>query len=147
MGALAEGSTRVYPMASRCGVFGKTDVQNLLSREVAHPDIAASILHAVVLQTLATLARGVEPEPMILFSGGPLTFIPALRAAFIAELGFGPEDVLEAPHMELLPATGAALAPGWEPTLIPPCSAHGAVGHPEQFTTRRSASPCAPLRR
>ena len=109
LGALAQGSTRVYPMASRCGVFGKTDVQNLLSREVAHPDIAASILHAVVLQTLATLARGVEPEPMILFSGGPLTFIPALRAAFIAELGFGPEDVLEAPRMELLPATGAAL--------------------------------------
>ena len=95
LGALAEGSTRVYPMASRCGVFGKTDVQNLLSREVAHSDIAASILHAVVLQTLATLARGIEPEPMILFSGGPLTFIPALRAAFIAELGLGPEHVLE----------------------------------------------------
>ena len=110
LGVLAQESTRVYPMASRCGVFGKTDVQNLLSREVAHSDIAASILHAVVLQTQATLARGIEPEPMILFSGGPLTFIPALRAAFIAELGFGPEDVLEAPHMELLPATGAALA-------------------------------------
>ena len=110
LGALAESSTRVYSMASRCGVFGKTDVQNLLSREVAHPDIAASILHAVVLQTLATLARGIEPEPMILFSGGPLTFIPALRAAFIAELGLDPEHVLAVPHMELLTANGAALA-------------------------------------
>ncbi|HET9492953.1 MAG TPA: acyl-CoA dehydratase activase-related protein, partial [Chloroflexia bacterium] len=97
-------------MASRCGVFAKTDVQNLLSRQVAHPDIAASILHAVVLQILATLARGIQPEPLVLFSGGPLTFIPALRAAFMKELGFGPDDVLEAPHMELLSACGAALA-------------------------------------
>jgi predicted CoA-substrate-specific enzyme activase len=110
LGALAEASSQVYPMASRCGVFAKTDVQNLLSRQLPHPDIASSILHAVVLQILATLARGIQPEPMILFSGGPLTFIPALRAAFMAELGFAPEDVLEAPHMELLSASGAALA-------------------------------------
>ena len=84
--ALAGQSTQIYPMASRCGVFGKTDVQNLLSREVPHPDIAASILHAVVLQTLTTLARGIDPEPLILFSGGPLTFIPALRTAFLKVL-------------------------------------------------------------
>jgi predicted CoA-substrate-specific enzyme activase len=112
LGALAERSTQVYPMASRCGVFGKTDVQNLLSRQVPHPDIAASILHAVVLQIMATLARGLEPEPMILFSGGPLTFIPTLRAAFMKELDFAPDDVLDAPHMELLSACGAALAQG-----------------------------------
>jgi predicted CoA-substrate-specific enzyme activase len=110
LSALAERSTRIYPMASRCGVFGKTDVQNLLSREVAHPDIAASILHAVVLQTLTTLTRGLDLEPLILFSGGPLTFIPALRAAFLKELGFEPEQMLAAAHTELLPATGAALA-------------------------------------
>ena len=72
-------------------MFGKTDVQNLLSREVARPDIAASILHAVVLQTLATLARGIEIKPLLLFSGGPLTFVPALRSAFITELDLGPE--------------------------------------------------------
>ena len=109
LSALAEGATRIYPIASRCGVFGKTDVQNLLSRETPHADVAASILRAVVLQTLTTLARGLDPEPMILFSGGPLTFIPALRAAFMTELGFGPEDVLAAPNTALLPALGAAL--------------------------------------
>jgi predicted CoA-substrate-specific enzyme activase len=112
LGALAEGATHIYPIASRCGVFGKTDVQNLLSRETPHADIAASILRAVVLQTLTTLARGLDPEPMILFSGGPLTFIPALRSAFMAELGFGPEDVLDAPNTALLPALGAALTQG-----------------------------------
>jgi predicted CoA-substrate-specific enzyme activase len=110
LSGLAEQHTQIYPMASRCGVFGKTDVQNLLSREVDRADIAASILHAVVLQTLATLARGIETEPLLLFSGGPLTFVPALRAAFISELNLEPEDILEAPHMELLPAMGAALA-------------------------------------
>lgn len=110
LNALAEQHTHIYPIASRCGVFGKTDVQNLLSRQVAHPDIAASILRAVVLQTLATLLRGNEPKPALLFCGGPLTFIPALRSAFMTELALSPADVLEAPQLEFLPATGAALA-------------------------------------
>jgi len=109
LNALAEHHTRIYPMASRCGVFGKTDVQNLLSRAVSRPDIAASILSAVVLQVLATLARGLETRPLYLFCGGPLTFIPALRTAFRSELGLRPEEVIEAPHMELLPAMGAAM--------------------------------------
>ncbi len=110
LSALAERSTRIYPMASRCGVFGKTDVQNLLSRQVPHPDIAASVLHAVVLQTLTTLARGTDPRPTILFSGGPPTFIPALRSAFLKVLQFEPGDALAIEGAELLPATGAALA-------------------------------------
>lgn len=109
LNSLAEQHTQIYPMASRCGVFGKTDVQNLLSRAVARGDIAASILNAMVLQILATLARGLEPKPQFLFSGGPLTFIPGLRLAFIQALGLKPEDVAQAPHMELLPALGAAL--------------------------------------
>ena len=109
LSALAEQHTRIYPMASRCGVFGKTDVQNLLSQQVPLPDIAASILYAVVLQTLTTLARGIDPKPMLLLCGGPLAFIPALRTAFMLELNLHPEDILEAPRMELLPATGAAL--------------------------------------
>ena len=55
---LASQATTIYPMASRCGVFGKTDLQNLLSRQAPKADIAASVFHAVVLQTMATLARG-----------------------------------------------------------------------------------------
>ncbi|UCH61147.1 MAG: 2-hydroxyglutaryl-CoA dehydratase, partial [Anaerolineales bacterium] len=110
--SLAEKHSTIQPMASRCGVFAKTDVQNLLSRDVPHTDIAASILHAVVLQTLTTLARGYNPEPLILFSGGPLTFIPALRDAFLEVLGLGEEHILKVEHSELLTAIGAALAQG-----------------------------------
>jgi predicted CoA-substrate-specific enzyme activase len=106
-------------MASRCGVFAKTDVQNLLSRKVAHEDIAASILNAAVIQTLGTLARGHQPLPLFLFSGGPLTFIPALKTAFIELLGVDESDVLEVEHSELLPALGAALAEHPDQRLIP----------------------------
>ena len=109
LSALAEQHTQIYPMASRCGVFAKTDVQNMLARQIPRPDIAASIFHAVVLQTVTTLARGIDLEPKLLFSGGPLTFVPALRKAFTTELGLQADDVLQAEHMELMPATGAAL--------------------------------------
>jgi len=107
---LAEKHTTVYPMASRCGVFAKTDVQNLLSREIAREDIAASIFNAVVLQTLATLARGYDPSPLFLFSGGPLTFLPSLKNSFMNMLNVDQGSVLEADNTELLPAIGAALA-------------------------------------
>jgi predicted CoA-substrate-specific enzyme activase len=107
---LACQAANIYPMASRCGVFAKTDLQNLLSRQVTKPDIAASVFHAVVLQTLATLARGRDPEPAILFSGGPLTFMPSLRQAFLKVLELRPEQVVEARSLELLPALGAAVA-------------------------------------
>ena len=100
----------IYPMASRCGVFAKTDLQNLLSRDIPKEDIAASVFHAVVLQTLATLARGYNPNPLILFSGGPLTFLPALKNAFMKVLNVDSSDVLEVENAQLLPAIGAALA-------------------------------------
>ena len=66
---LAEQHTTIYPMASRCGVFAKTDVQNLLSREIPREDIAASVFHALVYQTLATLSRGHTPDPQFIFGG------------------------------------------------------------------------------
>jgi len=107
---LASRHTTIYPMASRCGVFAKTDLQNLLSRKIPRPDIAASVFHAVVLQTLATLARGYDPAPMILFSGGPLTFLPALKSAFMEVMKIKTDEVLAVENAELLPAMGAALA-------------------------------------
>jgi predicted CoA-substrate-specific enzyme activase len=110
LNSLAERCQRVHPIASRCGVFGKTDVQNLLARAVPRQDVAASILYAVVYQVLATLARGLELKPKYLFCGGPLTFLPALRRAFMDVLGLGDGDVVAAPHLELLPAWGAALS-------------------------------------
>ena len=100
----------VYPMASRCGVFAKTDVQNLIAREVEREDIAASIFMAVVLQVVATLGRGRQPLPPVLFGGGPLTFLPELKRFFMRYLNLAPQDDLAAEHSELLPAMGAAVA-------------------------------------
>jgi predicted CoA-substrate-specific enzyme activase len=107
--ALANKSTTIYPMASRCGVFAKTDLQNLLSRDIPRADIAASVFHAVVLQTMATLARGYDPKPSVLFCGGPLTFLPSLKQAFMKVLQLKEEDVLDVENAQLLPAIGAAL--------------------------------------
>jgi predicted CoA-substrate-specific enzyme activase len=115
---LASQHTMVYPIASRCGVFAKTDLQNLLSRDISKEDIAASVFHAVVLQTLATLSRGYDPSPLILFSGGPLTFLPALKKAFMKVLQVEPGDVLDVENAELLPAIGAALADSSERRTI-----------------------------
>ena len=112
--ALAARHSSIYPIASRCGVFAKTDVQNLLSRDTAREDIAASIFNAVVFQTLATLARGHPVNPVVLFAGGPLTFLPQLKQAFVKTLELSPGDWLEVEHAELLSAYGAALVAGRE---------------------------------
>ena len=106
---LASRSTRVYPMASRCGVFSKTDIQNLIAKNVCREDIAASIFHAVAVQTVVTLAHGYEINPPILLCGGPLTFIPALRQAFIDYLAVDEDDIILPENGNLLPALGAAL--------------------------------------
>ena len=84
---LALQSTQTYPIASRCGVFCKTDIQNLIAKNVHKADIAASIFHAVAVQTVVTLAHGYDIQAPVLFCGGPLTFIPALRKAFTDYLG------------------------------------------------------------
>jgi predicted CoA-substrate-specific enzyme activase len=72
---LAKQHTRLYPIASRCGVFAKTDVQNLLSRNVPVADIAASVFHAVAIQCLNTLARGCDIRPKLLLCGGVFAFL------------------------------------------------------------------------
>lgn len=107
---LAEKHSQIFPIASRCGVFAKTDVQNLISREVGNENIAASVFQAVVLQTLATLGRGSNPQPKVLLAGGPLTFMPELRRYFLKNLKMKNEDLVQAGHTELLPAMGAAFA-------------------------------------
>ena len=82
LGELAMKFDKIYPIASRCGVFAKTDVQNLISRNIPLPDISMSILHTVALQSITSLTRGQEITPEILLLGGPLTFIQALRDSF-----------------------------------------------------------------
>ncbi|RLF68253.1 MAG: CoA activase [Thermoplasmata archaeon] len=99
----------IHPIASRCGVFAKTDVQNLLARKVSKEDIIASIYHAVALQTTGTLSRGYDPSPKVMFCGGPFTFLPSLKEHFLQVLEINEEDVEEPGNSELVPALGAAL--------------------------------------
>ena len=108
--SLAENHRNIYPIASRCGVFAKTDVQNLLCREISPEDIAASIFHAVAVQSVTTLSRGFEINPSILFCGGPLTFLPMLRKIFLDVLKLSEQDIILPERPELLPAIGVALS-------------------------------------
>ncbi|NDW18571.1 hypothetical protein D0T53_06535 [Dysgonomonas sp. 216] len=100
---------KLYPIASRCGVFAKTDVQNLISRNIPIPDVSASILHAVAIQSVTTLSRGYDIEPKVLCIGGPLTFIPALRNSFREALKLTDADFILPENGEYFPAWGAAL--------------------------------------
>lgn len=84
---LAKKQEKIYSIASRCGVFAKTDVQPLLNQGAKIQDVAASILYSVVNQTIAGLAQGRSISGNVLYLGGPLTFMSELRAAF--------DDVLE----------------------------------------------------
>ena len=97
LGELAEHSGTIYTVASRCGVFAKSDVQPLLNQGAKKEDVSASILRAVVNQTVAGLAQGRTIEGNILYLGGPLTFLPALRKSFdevLKTVGVCPERSL-----------------------------------------------------
>ncbi|MGN1481549.1 acyl-CoA dehydratase activase-related protein [Porcipelethomonas sp.] len=78
---------KIYPIASRCGVFAKSDIQPLLNQGAKREDICASIFQAVVDQTVSGLAQGRTIEGKVLFLGGPLSFLKGLRKAFIKTLG------------------------------------------------------------
>ncbi len=94
---LAKKHERTYTIASRCGVFAKTDIQPLLNQGARKADIAESIFNAVVSQTVAGLAQGREIEGQIVYLGGPLTFMSELRKCFDATLntkGICPENSL-----------------------------------------------------
>jgi predicted CoA-substrate-specific enzyme activase len=118
LNALAAKHTHIHTIASRCGVFAKTDVQNLLSRKISHENISASIFHAIAVQTLNTLARGQEVVSKVMFTGGPFTFLPELARSFKTVLGFSDEQISMAEHPELLPAIGAALSATGKGVLI-----------------------------
>ncbi len=97
MNKLASEASRTYTIASRCGVFAKTDVQPLLNQGAKHEDIARSNFYAVVNQTIAGLAQGRPIEGHVLYLGGPLTFLEELRNCFDDTLklhGICPENSL-----------------------------------------------------
>ena len=100
---------QLYPMAARCGVFAKTDIQNLMSRNLPESDIAASIFHSIAVQTITTLSHGCDFTPPILLCGGPLTFLPALRKAFAEYLKMNDDDFIVLREGNLIPSIGCAL--------------------------------------
>ena len=106
---LAKHHETIYPIASRCGVFAKTDVQPLINEGAAKEDIAASIFQAVVNQTISGLACGKPIRGMVAFLGGPLYFLSSLRERFIETLGLTDEHVIFPSDPQLFVAMGACI--------------------------------------
>jgi predicted CoA-substrate-specific enzyme activase len=119
LSGFAENSARIYPMASRCGVFSKTDVQNLSSKHIPKNDIAASVFHAVIVQIVGGLSKGMKITPPVLLSGGPFQFLPALKNALLNYLNFAEKDIIETENANLLTAFGAALKSTEGLSIIP----------------------------
>lgn len=106
---MALKSTKIYPIASRCGVFAKSDIQPLLNQGAKKEDIAASIFQAVVDQTVSGLAQGRKIGGKVLFLGGPLSFLPALRKAFVNTLELDDEHAVFPELAPCFMAYGSAL--------------------------------------
>lgn len=107
---LAKNHKNIYPIASRCGVFAKTDIQPLLNEGAAKEDIAASVLQAVVNQTISGLAQGRPINGNVAFLGGPLHFMSELRKRFIETLRLDDSSVIFPEDSQYFVALGAALS-------------------------------------
>ncbi len=94
MDELALNAKKTYPIASRCGVFAKSDIQPLLNQGAKKEDISASIFQAVVDQTVSGLAQGRRIKGKVLFLGGPLYFLKGLRNAFVRTLKLNDENAV-----------------------------------------------------
>lgn len=106
---LAKKHKVIYPIASRCGVFAKTDVQPLINEGAKTEDIAASIFQAVVNQTISGLACGKPIRGNVAFLGGPLYFLSELRNRFIETLNLTEDEIIFPKDPQLFVAMGAAL--------------------------------------
>lgn len=105
----AESYKQIYPIAARCGVFAKTDIQPLINEGATKADIAASIFQAVVNQTISGLACGKPIRGTVAFLGGPLHFMTELKKAFIRTLKLTDETTVDPDNSHLFAALGAAL--------------------------------------
>ncbi len=109
LNGLAQNYKTIYTIASRCGVFAKTDVQPLLNEGAAKEDIAVSIFQAVVNQTISGLACGRPIKGNVAFLGGPLNYLPELRKRFVETLSLNENQILVPEEAHLLVAKGACL--------------------------------------
>ena len=110
--ALSLQHEKLYAIASRCGVFAKSDIQPLLNQGAQKADVAASIFQAVVNQTVAGLAQGREIKGKVLFLGGPLFFLKGLRQRFVETLKLTPENAVFPDNADVFVAVGAACYAG-----------------------------------
>ena len=99
----------LYPIAARCGVFAKSDIQPLINEGASKEDLSASIFQAVVNQTISGLACGKPIRGHVAFLGGPLHFLPELKEAFIRTLKLDQEHIIAPKHSHLFAAIGSAL--------------------------------------
>ncbi len=109
MDELAQKASKVYPIASRCGVFAKSDIQPLLNQGAKKEDISASIFQAVVDQTVSGLAQGRRIQGKVLFLGGPLYFLKGLRKAFVETLKLDEEHAIFPENAPCFMSIGAAM--------------------------------------
>ncbi len=105
----AKDYKELYPIAARCGVFAKSDIQPLINEGATKPDLSASIFQAVVNQTISGLACGKPIRGNVAFLGGPLHFLTELKQAFIRTLHLTNEQVIAPEHSHLFAASGAAM--------------------------------------
>ena len=105
----AKKGETIYPIASRCGVFAKTDIQPLLNEGAKKEDIALSIMQAVVNQTISGLACGKPIKGNVIFLGGPLTYLPTLKERFVKTLDLKDEEIYAPENANLFVAIGSAL--------------------------------------
>ena len=110
LNALAQKGKQIYTIASRCGVFAKTDIQALMNDGVKKADIALSIFQAVVNQTIGNLAQGRPISGKIAFLGGPLHFLSELKSRFIETLQLDDEHVVKVDDGNYFVAMGAAMS-------------------------------------
>lgn len=108
MDEISLDAQKIYPIASRCGVFAKSDIQPLLNQGAKKSDIAASIFQAVVDQTVSGLAQGRKIKGKVLFLGGPLYFLKGLRRAFVNTLGLSGDGAVFPENAPCFMAIGAA---------------------------------------
>jgi predicted CoA-substrate-specific enzyme activase len=116
----AKNYKAIYPIAARCGVFAKTDIQPLINDGATREDLAASIFQAVVNQTISGLACGKPIRGHVAFLGGPLHFLSELKVAFIRTLNLDDEHAITPENSHLFAAIGSAL--NYKPDVVTPLS-------------------------
>ncbi|MBP2024898.1 2-hydroxyacyl-CoA dehydratase [Peptoniphilus stercorisuis] len=107
---LAKDYKKIYPIASRCGVFAKTDIQALINQGASKSDIAISVFQSVVNQTISNLACGRPIRGNVAFLGGPLYFLPMLKERFIETLELSEDEAISPENSQIFVALGAAIS-------------------------------------